>query len=241
MKKGWKEIFKLGASYDISKKDVILENEFKPYKVKGNPGLPNNAKFDGDRFPEDGDAASNELEAWKAQNKQFIKNKKSESDDTSHGSSILMKKKVETLDEQMKNPDHVFPNLDAKKVEHEAGWREVFADVSVEKKPDGTVKVNVDEGFNQTPQSLQQTVPTSATPEEQPQEKEASKINTWEIKKEGSLTLIGKECSTHCGIGIFDNGEEIEFYKVAKNNHTWEELIPRGVWEVKFNERIMNI
>jgi hypothetical protein len=232
MKNNWKET--LGASYDIKSSEVEDGKEdFKNYKKDGIE-LPNSAKFTGDKIPESGDLAKVEIDTWKDQNAQFEKNKKKEEKDTSHGSSILSEDRIETLDEHIKDEEHVFPNIDNEKIKHNS-WRITLADVQVEKKPDGTLKIQVDESTN-IPQ--QQTIQQDQVPEETQtqQEKTSSKVVSWEIKKEGKFSLIGKECITHAGVAILDGDEEIEFHKIAKHGHKWEEVIPIGVYETKFDE-----
>lgn len=238
----WRKAF--GATGNITKKDIETGEDFKPYKSKGKKTeLPNKAKFTGDKWPSEGDSAQIELETWKKQNNQFNKNKKRDEKDTSRGSAILTEDKAETLTDHLEEKNTAAPGIDSKKIKHDSSWRQVLADVSVKKKPDGTVEVNVDEGFNQSPQQsvAPQQAPSVEEPsveEDQSQEKVASKVKAWEIKKEGNLSLIGKECDTHAGIFIMDGDKEVELYKVAKEGHTWEELIPKGKWETIFDERV---
>jgi hypothetical protein len=62
------------------------------------------------------------------------------------------------------------------------------------------------------------------------------KITTNILKEKNGFKLISKECKDFCGISIVaSTNEEIESYKVKKNGHKYEELIPVGVWESKFD------
>lgn len=56
------------------------------------------------------------------------------------------------------------------------------------------------------------------------------------LTKKGNLSLIAQECSKYAKIAIRDNtGEDIEFYQVLKNGHSYRELISQGVWESKLD------
>jgi hypothetical protein len=234
MKDSWRKTLNVfGASYDITKSDVEIP-ELDRYKTNTGVDLPNNAEFPGDKFPRSGDPAKIELNDWHAQNNEFNKFKKEEDTGDEFGSPLLSdKSRHENVEDKIKD-EHVLPKImgGTKK----KGWRTVLADVSVEKKPDGTVKVEVDEGFNRTPDVSQTPLQGEVIPEEtQNTEVTSNKVKEWGIKKKGNLRLIGKECVTHCGIAIMNGKKEEEFYKVARNGHSWEELIAQGVWETKFD------
>lgn len=60
----------------------------------------------------------------------------------------------------------------------------------------------------------------------------------WLINKVGSFRLIGKECGTHAGISITQDHKELEFMRIAKRGHSWNEVIPQGVWDTKMTEYV---
>jgi predicted RNA-binding Zn-ribbon protein involved in translation (DUF1610 family) len=66
-------------------------------------------------------------------------------------------------------------------------------------------------------------------------------IESWVIRKDGNLALIGKQCNTHCGIFIEKDGKVIKENKLEKtaNNLTWRELINQAEWEVEY-EKYLN-
>ena len=236
----WRELFKSGASYNITKKDVEVPEE-KPYKTKNKVEFPTSSKFTEDKFPRSGDPSKVELNTWKSQNKEYEKAKKKE-DNTEYGSPVLLKKRHKTLDEKL-GDKHVYPDIMGGKIPHE--WSEILSNLivsnmTVKKKPDGTIEMNIEENSfpGQDPNlDPQVNTPSSQPLEEIPSSVESSKkIKEWEIKKEGNLSLVGKECDTHCGIGIYKGKDELEFYKISKQGHIWEELIPQGKWETKFDD-----
>ena len=236
----WRELFKSGASYNITKKDVEVPEE-KPYKTKNKVEFPTSSKFTEDKFPRSGDPSKVELNTWKSQNKEYEKAKKKE-DNTEYGSPVLLKKRYETLDEKL-GDKHVYPDIMGSKIPHE--WSEILSNLivsnmTVKKKPDGTIEMNIEEGnpVGQDQVLNQPPVENAPLEENSPQVESSKKVKEWEIKKEGSLSLVGKECDTHCGIGIYKGKDELEFYKISKQGHTWEELIPQGRWETKFDEVI---
>jgi len=228
--KNWKST--LGATNDITKKDIDVDYDFKNFKNENKKEIPNRAKFTGDKVNNSGDPAKKEVDTWKRQNKEYEKAKKKE-DKTEHGSPVMIKDRYETLDDKLKDDD-VIPEIIGGYIKH--SWKEVLGDVNVTKQPDGKLTINIEE--NQMLPSQTQVPETSQEqpPQEESQPKEASKVATWEIKKVGNLSLIGKQCSTHCGIGIYKGNKEIKFYKEARNGHQWNEIINQGKWETEFDE-----
>jgi hypothetical protein len=229
--KNWRNVF--GATGDITKKDVNLY-DLKPYKTKNKKELPNNATYVEDKFPTGGDSATVEVKTWKSQNKEYEKAKKKE-DRTGKGSPVMLKDRYETLDDKLKD-NNVFLDIQGGTIKH--SWKEVLSDVNVTKQPDGKLVINIEENQMLPSQPQLQELPQQEpiSQEEEAQPKKASKVKSWEIKKEGNLSLIGKECQTHAGIGIFNNEIEIKFYKEAKNGHGWNEIINQGKWETEFDE-----
>ncbi len=234
--KEWRKV--LGESYNRTKSDIDMGEDFKRYETVNNVEAPNRAKFTGDKFPKSGDPAKVELNTWHSQNKEYENAKKREDKGDEFGSPIVSEEgRYEKVDEKIKNKN-VIPDLMGGKIEHSSSWREVLSDVQVEKKPDGSIKVNVDENLN-APMEYTQQIPSEDTQEvsqeQQVEEKQASKVEEWEIRKEGSLKLVGRECKNCAGIAITENGKDLESYKVEKEGHLWEELIPVGAWESKFH------
>jgi hypothetical protein len=226
MKKNWRKVF--GASYEIPKKEAITDWPLKVYKTVNKVEIANHVTDSGDKFPKDGDSAKKEIDAWKKENKQFDKNKKADEKDTSHGSPLMSDTKVEILKDNLGSYANLVGGTP------EINWREVFADVNVVKQPDGTLKINVEE--NQIQPDLTQQQPAQQTPAEDTTKQASSNpVQTWEIKKKGNLSLIGKQCATHCGIAIIEDSEELVFHKEARNNHEWNEVINQGYWETKFD------
>jgi hypothetical protein len=58
----------------------------------------------------------------------------------------------------------------------------------------------------------------------------------WDIKKEGSLLLIGAECEKCVGIQIEKDGKVVEAYMADKNGHEWREIVNQSVWEEKLKD-----
>lgn len=235
--KDWR--FKLGATNNITKKDIDVDYDFKNFKTENKVELPNRAKFTGDKVNTSGNPAKREVDTWKNQNKEYEKAKKKE-DKPEYGSPALLEKRYEDLDDKI-NDDNVIPEIMGGYIKH--SWLEVLSDVNVTKQPDGKLVINVEEN-QMMPSQTQIPENTQQPPQEEPQPKEASKVKEWEIKKVGNLSLIGKECATHCGIGIYRNSrlgissrkEEVKFYKEARNGHQWNEIINQGKWETDFDE-----
>lgn len=223
---GWR---KFAESFNLKNKDIDIP-ELKRFKTKNKVELPNNAKFDGDLLPSDGDSSKAELSAWKEGYKLFKKDKKREDKGQLHGSPLTSEEGKRCDIEEHSEKNDLYSSLVGGKL----SWFDVLADVSVDKKPDGSIKILVDESVPVQPQ-VQQEV----TPQEQQQvEASATKVKSWIIKQAGKLSLVGKECATHCGVSILDDSKELEFYKVAKGNHKWNEVIPQGVWESKFDSLV---
>lgn len=223
---GWR---KLAESFNLTKSDITVP-ELKRFKTENKVELPNNAEFTGDKLPSEGDSAQAELKAWKEGDKLFKKDTKQEDKDTSHGSPLTSEKvKRDDVDDHAKKND-LYSSLMGGKL----GWYERLSSMQMDRKPDGTIKLLIDD-------SPQQPEPQVQQEEEVPQSQvKASKVESWIIKEAGNLQLIGKECTTHCGIAILQNGVEQEFHKFAKNGHLWEELINQGLWESKFDSLVKN-
>ncbi|MFA5398079.1 MAG: hypothetical protein WC346_18850 [Methanogenium sp.] len=244
MKTNWREFFKIGATFNIKKKDIEVP-ELERYKTPNKNELPNNAKFTGDKPPSTGDSYKKELSTWKTQNKEYEKAKKKEGK-SPQGSSVLNEDRYESVEEKVKDKN-VTPAIMGGYIKR--SWKEIFADMTVKKKPDGTIEMNIDESNFSQDTSLQQPIDPSlqqpqVPPQTQPVQeevKEASvKIKEREIKKVGNFSLIAKECNTHAAIGIYKGKEEVEFHKIAKNGHQWNEVISQGLWETKFDEIVEN-
>jgi hypothetical protein len=230
--KNWRDLGKISATNNVTKKDIDVDYDFKNFKTENKVELPNRAKFTGDKVNTSGNPAKKEVDTWKKQNKEYEKAKKKE-DATEHGSPVMLEDRYEDLDSKLKD-DNVIPNIMGGYIKH--SWREVLGDVQVTKQPDGKLVINVEENSLMPSQTQVPETPQQEQPQEEVQPKAASKVKEWEIKKVGSLKLVGKECSTHAGIGIYKGSDEIEFHKVAKNGHQWNELINQGLYETKFDE-----
>ena len=236
MKNNWRSIFKLAYPYDTKKSDIDLEEEFTPYKTENKTELPNRAKDTGDKFPNQGNPAKEELDAWKKQNKQFGKDKKVEDKGVDYGSPLMNEKsKREDVADKIKD-EGVYSNLIG--AIPKRGWRNILADMTLKQKPDGTLEVSVQD-MQKQPEPIQPTqeqVPPVEGTEDQTKQASKDKVETWIIKKKGNLSLIGKQCSSHCGVAILDNGKEEIFYKEPRNGHQWNEVIPEGVWMTRFDD-----
>ena len=229
--RNWRTVF--SESNNLTKDDINVDYDFKNFKTENKSELPNRVKFTGDKPPSGGDPAKVEVKTWKSQNKEYGKAKKKE-DKTDKGSPVMLEDRYETLDDKVED-NNVFLDILGGKTKQ--AWREALGDVNVTKQPDGKLVINVEENQMLPAQSQAPGTPVQeeALQEEVPAKK-ASKIKSWEIKKEGNLSLIGKECETHVGIGIFNGETEIKFYKEAKNGHEWNEIINQGKWETEFDE-----
>lgn len=226
----WRQV--IGESFNKTKKDIDIGDDFEFYKNEDGVEYQNHGKFTGNKFPKSGDPAKVELNDWHSQNKEYEKAKKKE--DGEFGSALMTEKsRYETVDDKLKDKD-VVPKIMGGNIKH-SNWRRTFADVQVEKKPDGSIKINVDEQSNAPMEYTQQLTPQENTEENPEEVKQASKIKEWEIKKEGSLQLVGRECNTCVGIAITQDGKDLESYKIEKEGHLWEELIPVGAWESRFH------
>jgi len=239
--KDWKKVLRnpvFGESYNRTKSDIDTGEDFEFYKNEDGVEYQNRGKFTGNKFPRSGDPAKVELNTWHAQNKEYEKAKKREDKGDEFGSPIVSEEgRYENVDEKIKDKN-VIPDLMGGKIKHDASWRKVLSDVQVEKKPDGSIKVNVDENTN-APMEYTQGIPPEGGQEIQQEQsteevKQASKVDEWEIKKEGSLKLVGRECKDCAGIAITKDGKDLESYKIEKEGHLWDELIPVGAWESKF-------
>lgn len=204
-------------------REVFNPKEFKPYETDNKVDLPNMAEFSGDKFPKSGDPAKIELNDWHSGNSEF-KKQKSKEDGSTAGSSLMNPKKFK------------------EELTSTGGWRNVFADVQFEQKPDGSVKINVE-----YPNDKGEEIPNIAAPlpelpaqelqqpqpEEQPETagKKASQ-KEWTIRKQGSLELRGRESATDFGISLH-NGKELlleESHKKTARVSSWREVINEAQW-----------
>jgi hypothetical protein len=221
----WKKV--LAESYNRTKKDIeVPKPDF--YKTPNKTTLPNNAIFTGDKIPKSGDPSQVELNAWHLQNKEFSNDKAKEDKDSYRGSPLTSgNARKENVENQIKK---------------KFSWIEVLSNISIERKPDGNIKVLVEENTTPSTELSQVQTPQQESQHNQGiQSKEKSssnQVNSWVIKKNSNFSLVGKECKDYCGIGIYENGKEVEFYKVAKNGHSFEEIIPQGKWETRFDELV---
>lgn len=241
-----KTLNKLSATYNITKDNINDERkEINNYKLEKNKtNIPNRAIFTGDKFPSSGNPANVELNAWKSQNLEYKKEKKNEDSKNKDGKGSPLTSgtsRYETLDDKIKD-EHVNLSTSSKQSGKIAkNYLESFSDMSITKQPDGKLTVDIEENnsFPITQPNMEQQPLQNNNKENT---KESSKTKEWEIKKSGNLVLIGKECKDYCGIGIYkildNNKQELEFHRIAKNDHNWNELIPQGVWETKFDQLI---
>ena len=67
-------------------------------------------------------------------------------------------------------------------------------------------------------------------------------VKSWVIRKEGNLSLIGRECKTHAGIFIEASGKPLESVKLSKGEKgdlQWRELISEAEWVAKFEDMLV--
>lgn len=62
------------------------------------------------------------------------------------------------------------------------------------------------------------------------------KVKEWVMRKEGKLSLVGRECGTHVEVSIERGGESLESFRIVRQGRTWRELINQASWESRFEK-----
>jgi hypothetical protein len=58
------------------------------------------------------------------------------------------------------------------------------------------------------------------------------------IDKQGTIELVGTECSKDAKISLSKDGKVLETLKLAKEGKSWHEVIPQGIWQSKMVDLI---